>query len=69
MIITQENKINITEEDVHKVGFEFHSFYSTFSENLNYNYRRMIEEEEEALDFPSYCFMAFTQSILNYQKK
>ena len=69
MITTKENKINITEEDLYKIGFEFHSFYNTFSEDLNYNYRRRTEEEKRFLDFPSYCFMNFTQSILNYQKK
>jgi len=66
---TKKNNININEDDLYKIGYEFHNFYNTFNESLNYNYREQMKEEEEIIDFPSFCFAKFTNSILNYQTK
>lgn len=68
MLTTDKNKIDINEEDLYKIGYEFHSFFNTFNNQLIFEYTKQIEEKKEIIDFPSFCFAQWTRSILNHQK-
>lgn len=76
MAKTKEPELQIYEEQLISVGYEFYKFYSVFKDKLYENYARFQEEREEDEDdwdfdrqFPIYCFRAFTTSFLEYQEK
>lgn len=73
MIQLHDSKIDITEEDLFKIGYEFYKFYTVFKKQLQENYtidRDKVEEgEEDLIQYPLYCFNAFITSLTEYQNE
>lgn len=73
MIQLHDSKIDIREEDLFKIGYEFYKFYTVFKKQLQENYsidRDKVEEgEEDLIQYPLYCFNAFITSLTEYQNE
>ena len=66
-------ELNITEDDISTVGYEFYKFFMTFKDELHKNHERDLQDPaikfDDFMEFPVYCFAAFTTSYLEYKDK
>lgn len=66
-------ELNITETEISTVGYEFYKFFMTFKDELYKNHERDLQDPankfDDFMEFPVYCFGAFTTAYLEYQKE
>jgi len=66
-------ELNITEDEISIVGYEFYKFFITFKDELHKNHERDLQDPaikfDDFMEFPVYCFAAFTTSYLEYKDK
>lgn len=70
---TKEPELQINEEQLISVGYEFYKFFITFKDELYKNHERDLQDPankfDDFMEFPVYCFGAFTSSYLEYKQK
>jgi hypothetical protein len=66
-------ELNITEDEISTIGYEFYNFFMTFKDELYKNHESDLQDPankfDDFMEFPVYCFAAFTRSYLEYKDK
>jgi hypothetical protein len=64
-------ELNITEDEISTIGYEFYKFFKVFKDELHKNHERDLQDPankfDDFMEFPVYCFAAFTRSYLEYK--
>ena len=70
---TKEPELQIEDEQLYLVGHEFYKFFMVFKDELYKNHERDLQDPankfDDFMEFPVYCFAAFTTSYLEYKQK
>ena len=72
-VILASPELNITESEISTVGYEFYKFFMAYKDELYKNHERDLQDPankfDDFMEFPVYCFGAFTTSYLEYKQK
>ena len=70
---TKEPELRIEDEQLYLVGYEFYKFFTVFKDELYKNHERDLQDPankfDDFMEFPVYCFGAFTTAYLEHKEK